>query len=457
VLLAVPVGVYFYIAWAGDTDLAMAIAETDQLDPHWRFDDLVAERAPISDEPNPALVAMKADALTRPSGFDLGRNSHVLFEDVPPQHRLNGPQIAALREALTKFEEAVKVARTLKDFPGEGRFPIRYDTDIFSINLEPLQRNRGVMYMLENDAMLRAEEEDAAGAMQSCRALLVTARSIGTEPFLIAMLIRVAGNQITVQTLERVLAQGEPPADELLALQELLAREMEAPLLAQAIRGERGSFDRFIAGMDSGNIRPSRLVTNINGGAANTVEGWLLDAFPAIVTRGRADYLRIMNKAVAASGLPPEKQAEAFAEIDRDVVTSRATVVKLLMPAVSKVSGANRRNQANLRCAVCGIAAERYRLKHDQWPGTLEDLVKDKLLAAVPTDPFDGRPLRLKLMPDGILIYSVGPDGVDNGGIMNRANPQQQGTDMGFRLWDVNARRQPPLPPPQLEELRGPP
>jgi hypothetical protein len=44
------------------------------------------------------------------------------------------------------------------------------------------------------------------------------------------------------------------------------------------------------------------------------------------------------------------------------------------------------------------------------------------------------------------MIYAVGPDLVDNGGKLHlSANPR--GTDLGFRLWDVPARRQLPLPP----------
>jgi hypothetical protein len=37
-------------------------------------------------------------------------------------------------------------------------------------------------------------------------------------------------------------------------------------------------------------------------------------------------------------------------------------------------------------------------------------------MAAVPTDPFDGKPLRFKPLANGYVIYSVGDDRRDNGG-----------------------------------------
>ncbi len=69
----------------------------------------------------------------------------------------------------------------------------------------------------------------------------------------------------------------------------------------------------------------------------------------------------------------------------------------------------------------------------------------------MPTDPCDGRPLRYKALRDGVLIYAVGMDGVDNHGAIDRVNVIGNGVDLGFQLWDVSARRQQPLPPPRQE------
>lgn len=66
--------------------------------------------------------------------------------------------------------------------------------------------------------------------------------------------------------------------------------------------------------------------------------------------------------------------------------------------------------------AVLQIAAERFRLEHGRYPERAEDLVPE-FLAAVPLDPLDGNPLRYRIGENGKpFLYSVGMDGVDNGG-----------------------------------------
>jgi hypothetical protein len=149
---------------------------------------------------------------------------------------------------------------------------------------------------------------------------------------------------------------------------------------------------------------------------------------------------------VEAAKLPPEQQAEPMKQLDYRVKRAKVeydVMIGLLMPAMVKVSEAYRRSQADLRCAIVGVAAERYRRDNGRWPEALDELTKG-YLKAVPNDPYDGKPLRYKRLADGVIVYSVGPDGVDNSGARNRANRLAKGIDYGFRLWDVAARRQPP-------------
>jgi hypothetical protein len=70
---------------------------------------------------------------------------------------------------------------------------------------------------------------------------------------------------------------------------------------------------------------------------------------------------------------------------------------------------------AELACALTGVAMTRFRLDHGAMPSRLDDLVP-AYLDAIPTDPFNGGPIRLAVKPDRWIVYSVGPDGVDDGG-----------------------------------------
>src|SRR5262249_22286167 len=60
------------------------------------------------------------------------------------------------------------------------------------------------------------------------------------------------------------------------------------------------------------------------------------------------------------------------------------------------------RQQARLRCAAAGLAAEVYRQTHrGRWPATLWEL-SPGLLPEVPFDPFDGATLRFQIQNDSV-------------------------------------------------------
>lgn len=73
--------------------------------------------------------------------------------------------------------------------------------------------------------------------------------------------------------------------------------------------------------------------------------------------------------------------------------------------------------EAHRRIATTALALHRYRLAHGCWPRQLADLTPS-YLSAVPQDPFDGHPLRYRIdEADRFLLYSIGPDGQDQGGL----------------------------------------
>jgi hypothetical protein len=114
-----------------------------------------------------------------------------------------------------------------------------------------------------------------------------------------------------------------------------------------------------------------------------------------------------------------------------------------LIPAYDNIAFRERQSRAQLLSAAVALAAERFRRQQHRWPASLAELVPT-YLNAVPTDPFDLQPLRFKKLTDGIVIYSVGDDGVDDGGQVLPRTRQPRPPDIGVRLWDVAHRRQPP-------------
>jgi hypothetical protein len=81
------------------------------------------------------------------------------------------------------------------------------------------------------------------------------------------------------------------------------------------------------------------------------------------------------------------------------------------------------RAEALCNLTLTAIAAKRYHLEHGQWPSDLQSL--GEFLGEMPLDPYDGKPLRMMVRDEELVIYSIGLDGRDNGGteIQDRNEP----------------------------------
>jgi hypothetical protein len=83
-----------------------------------------------------------------------------------------------------------------------------------------------------------------------------------------------------------------------------------------------------------------------------------------------------------------------------------------LSGTVQNIAMAMASSAASIRSIRGAIAAHAYRDAHGAWPTTIQQAA---LPAAALVDPFTGSPLRYRVSGDELAIYSVGPDGKDDG------------------------------------------
>jgi hypothetical protein len=105
---------------------------------------------------------------------------------------------------------------------------------------------------------------------------------------------------------------------------------------------------------------------------------------------------------------------------------------------------------ADRRMAATTLAMRLYESDHGQRPATLAELVP-KYLPAVPLDPFDPNDGPIRYRPDAPspLLYSIGGNGVDDGGTVVFKSFRLIDRDAGDRPFYLNGDR--PLPPPPAE------
>lgn len=80
------------------------------------------------------------------------------------------------------------------------------------------------------------------------------------------------------------------------------------------------------------------------------------------------------------------------------------------------------RADANRRLTAVGIAVAGFRARNGRMPNAVIELVPE-FIAEIPLDPWDGQPLRLRNLENGLVLYSVGWNGVDDGGVDDRDEP----------------------------------
>lgn len=110
------------------------------------------------------------------------------------------------------------------------------------------------------------------------------------------------------------------------------------------------------------------------------------------------------------------------------------TIFCLTTPAADQAVRAIMRAQIRHEMAIVGYALAEYRAMNENWPVELDDLVPD-YLDQVPIDPFNSKPLNYVLNADlnQILLYSVGENGLDDGGIDNQIDLKADDIAFGTR------------------------
>ncbi|OQB96351.1 MAG: Bacterial type II secretion system protein G [Candidatus Hydrogenedentes bacterium ADurb.Bin101] len=141
-------------------------------------------------------------------------------------------------------------------------------------------------------------------------------------------------------------------------------------------------------------------------------------------------YFSAMEELIAGIRLPyPEAQAVCDRLVDRRLIRNppersrRRRHHRPPLPELSKglygftrLPQAKARDQARASLGATAMALGRYRLAEGQFPETLQALVPE-YLAAVPEDPIDLQPLRYRRDEEGYVVYSIGTNGVDDGGL----------------------------------------
>ncbi|MBI5383395.1 MAG: hypothetical protein HZA90_01770 [Verrucomicrobia bacterium] len=353
--------------------------------------------------------------------------------------RLTAASTAAADEwmkARAAHTEAVRAALQLPHF----RFPLKFD--------------EGYMMLMPHLAVLKEEASgflieaalatDCGDLDKAIGALHDTARVgqlLADEPCLISQLVRIACLNMAINGTERLLSQRELNASQLAQVSRLAeSLEVSGALRRSFICERAASLSIFT---DSGRTlaETARLSDDASSDPEREAQTYRLGLglMQSVGWAGaeRRLMLETFNKVIM---LAEQDTAQALNEteetVKRAVKEARQFPPKilsgLLLPSMEKVRPKFAALEARRRAGVVALSIERFRLTHQgALPEQLDRLVPG-FLARVPTDPFDGQPLRFRRLEKGYVVYSVGHDRKDNNGRERDPKGKQREFDETF-------------------------
>ena len=279
--------------------------------------------------------------------------------------------------------------------------------------------------MLYLETLFYAENQETDRVTQAVADSFRLANLLYQEPIILCSRLGLSVTKIAVLNLEYALNRCSLSRAQIQEINDIISEIQSAPRLYRSLIGERclsadinylmdGKSTYFIM-----HIGRTSLVSG-GGGPAQFRERYFPHAdLVGVPDMDHADYLNFMDRYIKMLDLPVEERVQAVNEIDDEVSSIPETfpITRLYTPRASKLLLLDIRYQAYLNAAQCALLVEKYRLDNGgRLPSGLEELVPD-YVDTLPVDPYDGGYIKYKKTEDGYIVYSIGDDQKDDGGL----------------------------------------
>lgn len=383
VVVLVALLVNAYLVWTTGARLEKRLAALREAGAPLSLKDLAGP--PIPPERNAAVFLDRAQADVNAVEKEIQKLSESegyqnLRLDAAQQKQLQG-----VFEAYPKVIPLIEQAAACPDYDSQLDYTVD-PNQFLGGHLDHLGRHRAAVRILRAWATLRVTQGRRDEALRTATLLYRLSRHFDRDPVTISYLVALACRGTANDTCNKILQGGPVSKDVREALEAELARHDGMEGYVGALKTERA------LGLDMYGTLP----------LANS---WL---GPARWNRSKLTYLELIQGEIAAAPLTYAAwQSQARPAVGRDVL------VGLLWPALQAVRAAKDRVRTEIR-ALRVLNALQARLP----PGSnqVPKLTELGLPPEATTDPFNGEPLKIKRLPDGWLIYSVGANLQDDGG-----------------------------------------
>ena len=331
---------------------------------------------------------------------------------------LTDVQIEWARGIVQSNQTALKTFRKAATLT-KSRYPVDLTPGLNAL-LPHLAKLKSIARLLQAEAAVAVADGDTQRAVDAVKATLAIGRSLSNEPVLISQLVSHATDATAFATMDYLIRRLALTDAQLADLAAAFSQSEDPHSLYLALIGERATFvsaakDPYAFLATAGGPRAS---SSVSQSAQELAFGVI--RMTGFFERDFGFGVDALTTNIAFAKLPdPDRFASRtnWNAIEDRAKEGRYILSGLLLPALGKAMHRDTEDRAKARIAQTVLAIERYRLAHaNQLPDTLDALVP-AYLPAIPSDPFDGKPLRFERRESGYIVYSVGPDTVDDGGL----------------------------------------
>ena len=326
------------------------------------------------------------------------------------------------------------------------RYPIKFDRwdEILVPHLAKLKESA---LMLSIEAFTKTRNGDTAGAVEDLNAIFRLGHSLDGEPLIISQKVRFSLVNILGNTLEEML-NTQPFTDALLSALATNFHNCSNPNIMEFATALE--FCTFLQYFNLSGSEVTALGKPKDEEADPLPRKFENAAYKSMRAAGftatdHALFLEAMERQLQVVRLPFPQRLDSSKEVYR-WVKERAhhtlfdcELSTLTCSITERAQFDEATMEARLSIIRAVLAIERYRLASaNSLPDTLAALVPS-VLDSVPLDPFDGKPVRYKKLTKGYMVYSIGPDRKDDGGVPSYGIR----TDAGFPVDEIRTNRDP--------------
>ncbi|NLV44660.1 MAG: hypothetical protein GXY07_09195 [Candidatus Hydrogenedentes bacterium] len=333
------------------------------------------------------------------------------------EETLSPADLEPLRRYLSKHSDLLQLLHAAAELP-PGRFPVDYSKG-YEMEVKPLSKIRIAVRLLLLETIAETLSENRDQAFAALITAMAVPRPIREEPLVLAQWIRKSCNGMVLSTLKETLVRVSYTDAQLNHLRRMFEQEYNPNALANSLMTERvlgiAAFEDP-AGAIASAVWTRRWMDDVLPGSTRTLVqtanafGWF---------SGERDvYLDYMDALIPAARMPYQEARNITETINTELSDGIVlpSLSNLLLSSMDIFFQHTAEHEAGISQGILTVSLERYRLAHGTLPDQLEALVPH-YLDAMPIDPFSQQPFHYRCEGNGYMLYSVGANGIDDGGV----------------------------------------